>query len=368
MVDVIPTALASGLFAGLVAIGVTTGIERLGGTLGGVLATTPTTVIPSCVGLALRLAPESLPRALFAIPAGMLVNAVFLLQWRFWPSRLPSQWSVIQRTAAMVAISLSVWFVLASCYVSLNTVAFKQTTSVVVFGSISTALMFVIGLLSCLRLLEAPKGSKKTSLKTLGIRGCMASISVFTAIMLSQIDSVAAGFASTFPAIFLTAMASLWLSQGEGVPIGAVGPMVLGSIAVSAYALIFCGLFVGTGLHPVAVAVITYPITVLSTSVPVAFFLRRQRQRAAARAAALEHQPQEITDLRLEKQTAHDSDVRGLVQDATSNLRVDDSLMSDIAVVAAPTDADCMAPGSAHAFVATDDNTVLAFDRNNQTP
>ena len=44
--------------------------------------------------------------------------------------------------------------------------------------------------------------------------------------------------ASVFPAIFLTTMVSLWWSQGEAVPVGAVGPMILGSGAVGAYALV----------------------------------------------------------------------------------------------------------------------------------
>ena len=38
--------------------------------------------------------------------------------------------------------------------------------------------------------------------------------------------------------IFLTTMVSLWLSQGEAVPSGAVGPMMLGASSVAVYALL----------------------------------------------------------------------------------------------------------------------------------
>ena len=47
-----------------------------------------------------------------------------------------------------------------------------------------------------------------------------------------------AGLASAFPAIFLTSMVALWLSQGPQVPRGAAAPMMLGGASVSVYALI----------------------------------------------------------------------------------------------------------------------------------
>lgn len=48
----------------------------------------------------------------------------------------------------------------------------------------------------------------------------------------------APSFAAVFPAIFLSTMVSLWLAQGEAVPAGAVGPMMLGSVSVSAYSML----------------------------------------------------------------------------------------------------------------------------------
>ena len=46
-----------------------------------------------------------------------------------------------------------------------------------------------------------------------------------------------AGIASVFPAIFLTTMVSVWISQGEAVQAGAIGPLMLGSASVSLYAI-----------------------------------------------------------------------------------------------------------------------------------
>ena len=67
----------------------------------------------------------------------------------------------------------------------------------------------------------------------------LAATAIALSVLLAQSGSpLLAGIASVFPAIFLTTMVSVWLSQGEAVQAGAVGPMMLGSGAVSAYALI----------------------------------------------------------------------------------------------------------------------------------
>ncbi len=47
-----------------------------------------------------------------------------------------------------------------------------------------------------------------------------------------------AGLAAVFPAIFLTTMVALWISQGSDVPTGAAGPMMLGGSSVAMYSLI----------------------------------------------------------------------------------------------------------------------------------
>jgi hypothetical protein len=43
---------------------------------------------------------------------------------------------------------------------------------------------------------------------------------------------------AVFPAIFMTTMISLWISQGQAVQAGAVGPMMLGGTSVSVFALL----------------------------------------------------------------------------------------------------------------------------------
>jgi hypothetical protein len=81
--------------------------------------------------------------------------------------------------------------------------------------------------------------------------------------------------ASVFPVIFLTTMVSLWLSQGEAVQSGAVGPMMLGSTAVSAFALLAA--FTLPALGVVGGSVVSWLGAVCLVSLPAAAWVRRGR-------------------------------------------------------------------------------------------
>ena len=85
----------SSIGAGGVAILVTLAIERFGGRLGGILGTIPTTIVPASWGLWFggqmgTDGQKAFEMALFAAPAGMALNALFLGLWRILPQRLLS--------------------------------------------------------------------------------------------------------------------------------------------------------------------------------------------------------------------------------------------------------------------------------------
>lgn len=299
--DLVATALLSGLFAGVVAVTVTMAIERFGGQIGGILATLPTTIIPASIGLSSRLNHDQLQASMFTVPVGMLVSCCFLYQWRFWPPRLPA-WSINRRLAAMIGVSLSLWFALASIAVSieLNLLDGTGAGGIVPFGSFCFVLQGTIGILACLqkeKVKEAPprqlspssvavansargsvpiavrvgddaaalqesaatsdsasqqqpqKGAgaganaaakpKPVSFRMLIARGCMAGLAVFISVLLSSVGGVVSGIATCFPAIFITVLAGLWISQGEATPTGAVGPMMIGGLSPPCYAMLF---------------------------------------------------------------------------------------------------------------------------------
>ena len=105
----LPHVLVPALAAGIVAILATVAIERLGGRRGGLLGSLPTTVVPAALGFWWGAASVTHFRdALYVVPAGMLVNALFLWCWRSLPPRLP-KWPLGVRLAAMVIVSMTAW-------------------------------------------------------------------------------------------------------------------------------------------------------------------------------------------------------------------------------------------------------------------
>jgi hypothetical protein len=300
--------------------------------------------------------------ALFTVCPGMLVNAGFLLSWRYGPALLPVRWGVGARTGAMVGLSVALWAALAGCVMAVNRVALRgEARGVVALGAASCVALTLIGVAACMTPVDhtsaasaalttaassagsASEASSRTLPATatatgdaapvpppppvsqpspsrtpwavLACRGVMACASVSVAVLLTTVNDILAGLASTFPAVFLTVMVSLWLSHGAAVNAGAVGPMVLGSLAVSAYSMAFAGIAAasavgygddggagpdtGTGpgagsggggvatLHPAVVAILSYLIAVIGVSLPVALFLRWRKAVNTRRKARL---------------------------------------------------------------------------------
>ena len=149
-------------FAGLVAIGATVAIERLGGRIGGLLATLPTTIVPASIGIAVAAPTVDETRAaLYAVPGAMLINVGFLWLWRALPPRLPA-WSLRGRLAAMTAGSLACWFVGAWALVhALAFVSTRGPRALEAAGWGGTAAMVVFGVLACRSTPPAPRGTPR---------------------------------------------------------------------------------------------------------------------------------------------------------------------------------------------------------------
>ena len=265
------TIVITSLLAGIVAIAATVAVERLGGRLGGLIATLPTTIVPATWGFA--AVSEGLPvTALAAVPMGMLVNAAFLWCWRIVPLYLPT-WSMPKRLITMVVISLSTWLVLALTSLYIGT---ATGISPLTLGLGALGLHVILAIYTNWESAPAPKGTRPVKFVALISRGALAATAIAAAVAIASSGfPVAAGVASVFPAIFLTTMVSLWWSQGEAVPLGAVGPIVLGSIVVSIYALLaiwtfdLFGVTVGT--------IVAWVGSVLLCSIPSAFWLNQKR-------------------------------------------------------------------------------------------
>lgn len=244
------TWILAGLAAAAVAILATVLIERFGGRLGGLLATLPTTIVPATVGLWGRSADAGVfADALFAVPAGMLVNALFLVVWRVAPRWLPG-WSLGLRLAAICLISLTVWGLAAAATLALLE-GLRADGSLLAVGWLTTLGIAAAGAAACRGAVPAPRGSRGVPLAVLLSRGLFAGLAVGAAVWLVDVAGpMLAGLASVFPAIFLTTMVSLWLAQGEAVPAGAVGPMILGSTSVALFAMLAAHTVPALGVAP----------------------------------------------------------------------------------------------------------------------
>tara|TARA_B100000676_G_scaffold305932_1_gene361118 strand:+ start:193 stop:1032 length:840 start_codon:yes stop_codon:yes gene_type:complete len=265
-------ALPMAAFAGAVAIGATMAIERWGGTIGGLLGTIPSTIIPASLGLYMQSPSiEAYAQAMDLVPAGMLLNVLFLFAWRIVPPRLPFA-SLSLALSAMTLISLSFWLFGALILVRVGE-WWLGHYSTFFYGLMVTFVMLALGIWSCVRNPPSPKGQRKVGLLTLLARGLLAAGAIALTIYIgAQGDSFVAGVVSVFPAIFLTTMASLWVSQGRAVPAGAIGPMMLGANSISVYALIAHFTLPALGLA--TGALLAWLASIILISVPAWLWLR----------------------------------------------------------------------------------------------
>jgi len=252
------------LFASTVAIGVTVSIERLGGKKGGLIGSLPTTIIPASFGLfAASPTTVDFQNAMFITPAGMLINSLFLFVWRWVPPRLPA-WPSTTRLFTTLTAALLVWTAMASTFVVVGrTVEHHLAMASLLVIVISAA----TGIWACRRNPPSPKQTRSIGLPTLIARGVLAGAAIGGSVWLgTQGIPLIAGLAAVFPAIYMTTMVSLWLSHGEAVGAGAIGPMMLGGTSVSLFAWVAAwtiptlGVVAGCGAAWVtAVTIVTVP-------------------------------------------------------------------------------------------------------------
>lgn len=244
------TIILYGIFAGLVAILVTVAIEKFGGFIGGVLGTVPSTIIPAAAGVYALEGDESLTASMSVVPIGMLINGVFLGVWIILPKYIASDRLKLPIT---VFSSLLTWAILALLSLIIAREVTGGTISEMTLGMIGLVLLAILAIMFNLSNRAAPKGLNKVPIIILSIRGIAAGLAIAACLVLAEIGlPFVAGLASAFPAIFLTSMVALWLSQGPQVPQGAAAPMMLGGASVSVYALLAMwslpsfGIFIGS--------------------------------------------------------------------------------------------------------------------------
>ncbi len=274
MIDVAHVALAAGA-AALVAVAATVAVERLGGRIGGVLATVPTTIVPATAAIWLSLpdvagALESFRVSMALVPVGMLLCGCVLATWRLMPQRLPLAWSDSRRMWCTLAASVCVWATGSTAVVIAEHAADPSVAVAAACGAAGWLLTLALGAALWRISHHAPRGHRRV--------GAVTLLMAASATVAQAGWPIASGIASTFPAIFLTTMVATWIAQGRGVPTGATGPMALGSLSVGAYAALSAALYPRLGL---ALGIpVCWILAVLGTSAPVHLWLLRSARRS----------------------------------------------------------------------------------------
>ena len=267
------TILLYALFAGLVAILVTVAIEKFGGIIGGVLGTIPSTIIPAAAGVYSIDGTESLRDSMSMVPIGMLMNGIFLSVWIYFPHYIKQEKLKLISTTIF---ALAVWLVLAIFSLKVVKLSPIQDLGNFIIGLIGFILLVLFSVLLNLNSIAAPKGENKVPLLILGCRGIAAALAIgFCLILAKQGLPLVAGLVSAFPAIFLTSMVALWLSQGSKVPQGAAAPMMLGGASVSVYALVSMYTIPEYGI--VLGSIVTWFSSVILWTIPAFLVLRKYK-------------------------------------------------------------------------------------------
>ena len=267
------TIIVYGLFAGFVAIIVTVGIEKFGGFIGGLLGTVPSTIVPAAAGIYALDGGETLRSSMSIVPLGMLINGLFLGVWIIFPNYVTRESLKLPLT---IAVSLLTWFILA--WLGLKTAKYVtgQFIGEITFGLIGLIALGCLSVAFNFNVKDAPKGSKKVPIKILSLRGIAAGLAIMICLILAESGlPFIAGIASAFPAIFLTSMVALWLSQGPQVPLGAAAPMMLGGASVSVYALISMWALPSFGIMVGSVA--AWLLSIILWTIPAFGLLKRYR-------------------------------------------------------------------------------------------
>ena len=265
--------ILSGLSAGAVAILATLSIEKLGGHLGGIIGTLPTTIVPASIGIWSTGGIEGGSIALYSVPAGMCLNAIFLWLWRAFPPLLNPFFirkSPHLYVTVMSVLTLGLWALGAILWV-----IFQGDSAPFYVGLCSTLALCALGVWATRTPKTSVKGRHQVGIWSLLSRGIFAALAIGVSILIASSGApMLAGISSVFPAIFWTSMVSLWLSQGPSLPTNAVGPMMLGSTSVALYAL--CAPTFFQSLGPGWGAVVAWTLAVSCGSLPAYLWIKRR--------------------------------------------------------------------------------------------
>ncbi|KAJ3270570.1 hypothetical protein HDV01_007720 [Terramyces sp. JEL0728] len=226
----------------------------------------------------------------------MIINCLFLYCWKYFPN-IYSRWTdnIYILIILITLTSYFVWLILATCLVFLSKAVSSENvqgdlsvTSIITDGSVNAlfylavgamVLQLLVGIVGSWNYKRTPKSTSKVPWWSNILRGVAAGLAIFASILLGHISPIIGGITALFPAIFGTAMISVWLTSGSAVSMGAIEPMILGSLSVSFFAFEYAFIlplfntWMHTGLAITLATILCYVISVTFFSFPILKFL-----------------------------------------------------------------------------------------------
>jgi hypothetical protein len=283
-------------------------IEKYGGVIGGIISTLPMTIVPYSVGYVVAHSPETysdsdtesatmialdeVDKTMYSVPIGIFTNMIYLFAWRTLPTLdcfggFRMRFSHTRQLLYLLPLALSSWFLAAAAFIfSLNCYDDLSSRRIIGVSFVSGSLVFGFSILF-LRPIASPAASTMSPYYVNIARAIFSGCSIVASLYISDWNAEVSGVTSVFPAVFTITIVSLWISHGQGVPHGALGPMILGTICVDAYTISFAQ------LHPylyrnlevtwlecaIITAAISWVIAVTGWSLPIFCFIRWWRRR-----------------------------------------------------------------------------------------
>jgi hypothetical protein len=283
-------------------------IEKFGGVVGGIIATLPMTIVPYSVGYVVANSPDTqnmdtesalqhsfdcIFKVMFSVPIGIFTNMIYLFTWKHLPS-LPifsycrERMSPRKQLFYLVPLAVCCWLASAVTFVlSLNQFDTVFHRRIIGLSFVGGSLIFGFSSIIFSPATSAPSSNLSPIYMNIA-RAVASAISIVVSLYISDYDAVISGITSVFPAVFTITIVSLWITHGQGVPTGALGPMILGTICVDVYAISFAEIHVR--LYPllnvswiecaIISACISWFTAAIGWSIPIFFFVRWMKSRA----------------------------------------------------------------------------------------
>lgn len=282
------TSIISAFAAGTTATLATVLIERLGGSVGGVLASSPSTIVIFAVATAITVDTDyDLITTLYFSAVGLFGDAVFLWLWRELPARTgllqhARFQSRLRQAVVLTLITIGFWMVYAiglifACQALLNAGAPNR-----VIGAGFWGLNVRFGLYTVIyRYVPPPPLERHTTCLAYLGRFVLGAFSIGVSIGISSISAAAGGVGSMFPNTFLASIVTLWIMHGAELPQSAVGPLMLGSVSSPFYAAVFGELLppmeaaIGSFISALVVtAIVSEAAAIVAISIPAYYIVK----------------------------------------------------------------------------------------------